>query len=86
MPKRLMSKGKPCLLISLMKKWVHNQLIGATLPWLSFLTCIHVLYAQDEVDAKIIVAGLSTTCSQKIHNQLVCNMVFANVLSTEIIL
>ncbi|GER51384.1 nucleotide-diphospho-sugar transferase superfamily protein [Striga asiatica] len=26
---------------------------------------------EDEVDAKIIVAGLSTTCSQKIHNQLV---------------
>ncbi|XP_048321111.1 uncharacterized protein LOC107425495 [Ziziphus jujuba] len=26
---------------------------------------------KDEVDAKIIVAGLSTTCSQKIHNQLV---------------
>ncbi|CAH9098598.1 unnamed protein product [Cuscuta europaea] len=26
---------------------------------------------EDEVDTKIIVAGLSTTCSQKIHNQLV---------------
>ncbi|KAL6221071.1 hypothetical protein ACLB2K_008823 [Fragaria x ananassa] len=26
---------------------------------------------KEEVDAKIIVAGLSTTCSQKIHNQLV---------------
>ncbi|KAL8503175.1 hypothetical protein ACS0TY_022065 [Phlomoides rotata] len=26
---------------------------------------------EDEVDAKIVVAGLSTTCSQKIHNQLV---------------
>ncbi|KAK6158983.1 hypothetical protein DH2020_006297 [Rehmannia glutinosa] len=26
---------------------------------------------KDSVDAKIIVAGLSTTCSQKIHNQLV---------------
>ncbi|KAK9274986.1 hypothetical protein L1049_022243 [Liquidambar formosana] len=25
---------------------------------------------KDDVDAKIIVAGLSTTCSQKIHNQL----------------
>ncbi|XP_031110098.1 uncharacterized protein LOC116014225 [Ipomoea triloba] len=25
---------------------------------------------QDEVDAKIVVAGLSKTCSQKIHNQL----------------
>jgi cellulose synthase/poly-beta-1,6-N-acetylglucosamine synthase-like glycosyltransferase len=26
---------------------------------------------QDNVNAKILVAGLSTTCSQKIHNQLV---------------
>lgn len=26
---------------------------------------------KDNVDAKIVVAGLSTTCSQKIHNQLV---------------
>lgn len=26
---------------------------------------------QDDVDAKIVVAGLSTTCSQKIHNQMV---------------
>ncbi|KAF5748541.1 hypothetical protein HS088_TW04G00496 [Tripterygium wilfordii] len=26
---------------------------------------------KDDIDAKIIVAGLSTTCSQKIHNQLV---------------
>ncbi|KMZ56945.1 UDP-Glc: ceramide beta-glucosyltransferase, family GT21 [Zostera marina] len=26
---------------------------------------------KDSVDAKIVVAGLSTTCSQKIHNQLV---------------
>ncbi|PSS15566.1 Ceramide glucosyltransferase-A like [Actinidia chinensis var. chinensis] len=26
---------------------------------------------KDDVDAKIIVAGLSTTCSQKIHNQLI---------------
>ncbi|KAM1069852.1 hypothetical protein EV1_001628 [Malus domestica] len=25
---------------------------------------------KDEVDAKIVVAGISTTCSQKIHNQL----------------
>ncbi|KAM1820170.1 hypothetical protein ACFX11_001752 [Malus domestica] len=24
----------------------------------------------DEVDAKIVVAGISTACSQKIHNQL----------------
>ncbi|PIA64631.1 hypothetical protein AQUCO_00100241v1 [Aquilegia coerulea] len=27
--------------------------------------------SQDNIDTKIIVAGLSTTCSQKIHNQLV---------------
>ncbi|EPS60821.1 hypothetical protein M569_13982, partial [Genlisea aurea] len=26
---------------------------------------------EDDVDAKILVAGFSTTCSQKIHNQLV---------------
>ncbi|XP_075509005.1 uncharacterized protein LOC142545617 isoform X1 [Primulina tabacum] len=26
---------------------------------------------KDDVDAKIVVAGLSTTCSQKIHNQLI---------------
>ncbi|XP_074589587.1 uncharacterized protein LOC141845430 [Curcuma longa] len=26
---------------------------------------------QDSIDAKIIVAGLSSTCSQKIHNQLI---------------
>ncbi|GMP59651.1 hypothetical protein CsSME_00022858 [Camellia sinensis var. sinensis] len=34
---------------------------------------IHRLLAdfKDDVDAKIIVAGLSTTCSQKIHNQLI---------------
>ncbi|KAL4390773.1 hypothetical protein AHAS_Ahas03G0178600 [Arachis hypogaea] len=30
-----------------------------------------ILEFEDYVDAKIIVAGLSTTCSQKIHNQLV---------------
>ncbi|KAF1862300.1 hypothetical protein Lal_00026826 [Lupinus albus] len=30
-----------------------------------------ILEFEDSVDAKIIVAGLSTTCSQKIHNQLV---------------
>ncbi|KAB2595773.1 hypothetical protein D8674_031223 [Pyrus ussuriensis x Pyrus communis] len=27
---------------------------------------------KDEVDVKIVVAGISTTCGQKIHNQLVC--------------
>ncbi|XP_022749863.1 uncharacterized protein LOC111299128 isoform X2 [Durio zibethinus] len=32
---------------------------------------LHNWKSQDDVDAKIIVAGLSTTCSQKIHNQLV---------------
>lgn len=30
-------------------------------------------FQQDDVDAKVIVAGHSTTCSQKIHNQLVCS-------------
>ncbi|KAF3442971.1 hypothetical protein FNV43_RR16889 [Rhamnella rubrinervis] len=33
--------------------------------------CMLLSEFKDEVDAKIIVAGLSTTCSQKIHNQLV---------------
>ncbi|XP_062149076.1 uncharacterized protein LOC133857757 isoform X2 [Alnus glutinosa] len=32
---------------------------------------LHNWRSQDEVDAKVLVAGLSTTCSQKIHNQLV---------------
>ncbi|XP_039012021.1 uncharacterized protein LOC120141000 isoform X3 [Hibiscus syriacus] len=32
---------------------------------------LHNWKSQDVVDAKVIVAGLSTTCSQKIHNQLV---------------
>ncbi|XP_058115365.1 uncharacterized protein LOC131258221 isoform X2 [Magnolia sinica] len=32
---------------------------------------------EDSVDAKILIAGLSTTCSQKIHNQLPCSMGFA---------
>ncbi|KAL9268537.1 Ceramide glucosyltransferase-A-like protein [Drosera capensis] len=27
--------------------------------------------SQEEVDAKVVIAGYSTTCSQKIHNQLV---------------
>ncbi|KAM1318611.1 hypothetical protein ACFX2H_003724 [Malus domestica] len=33
---------------------------------------VYMLLSQlkDEVDAKIVVAGISTTCSQKIHNQL----------------
>ena len=36
-------------------------------------SCMHNL--QDNIDAKVIVAGLSTTCSQKIHNQLVCKVI-----------
>ncbi|XP_074375069.1 uncharacterized protein LOC141716790 [Apium graveolens] len=32
---------------------------------------LHNWRTQDDVDAKVIVAGPSTTCSQKIHNQLV---------------
>lgn len=39
-----------------------------------FLIFMTVSHAQAEVDAKMIVAGLSTTCSQKIHNQLVGNL------------
>lgn len=38
----------------------------------SLMNCIPFFF-QDCVDAKIIVAGFSTTCSQKIHNQLVCH-------------
>ncbi|RWW76936.1 hypothetical protein BHE74_00014932 [Ensete ventricosum] len=37
-----------------------------------FQSCMDNL--QDNIDAKVIVAGLSTTCSQKIHNQLVCKL------------
>jgi hypothetical protein len=29
------------------------------------------IYFQDNLEAKVAVAGFSTTCSQKIHNQLV---------------
>ncbi|KAK3024902.1 hypothetical protein RJ639_043217, partial [Escallonia herrerae] len=32
---------------------------------------LHNWTTQDDVDAKVVVAGPSTTCSQKIHNQLV---------------
>lgn len=35
-------------------------------------------WMQDDVDAKIVIAGLSTTCSQKIHNQLVCTFLYFN--------
>ncbi|KAM1047758.1 hypothetical protein ACFX1X_027296 [Malus domestica] len=31
---------------------------------------VYATIMMDEVDAKIVVAGISTTCSQKIHNQL----------------
>ncbi|CAN6700118.1 unnamed protein product [Malus baccata var. baccata] len=27
---------------------------------------------KDGVDAKIVVVGIATTCSQKIHNRMVC--------------
>jgi hypothetical protein len=53
------------------------------------LTCNYFSHEQDSIDARIVVAGLSTTCSQKIHNQLVCNMfsiclmVFGNTLNTD---
>ncbi|KAK7272445.1 hypothetical protein RJT34_29047 [Clitoria ternatea] len=34
---------------------------------------LHLIHSHrvGQVDAKVVVAGLSTTCSQKIHNQLV---------------
>lgn len=38
-------------------------------------------YFQDSVDAKIIIGGLSTTCSQKIHNQLVSKVFLSLSLS-----
>ncbi|XP_047307746.1 uncharacterized protein LOC124911322 [Impatiens glandulifera] len=39
-------------------------------PAYGALNCLLEDY-KDELDAKVIIAGLSTTCSQKIHNQLV---------------
>lgn len=45
----------------------------------SFL--INPQYTQDHVEAKVVVAGLSTTCSQKIHNQLVCMIFEADLIS-----
>ncbi|CAN6709822.1 unnamed protein product [Malus baccata var. baccata] len=33
---------------------------------------VSMLLSELKVHAKIVVAGISTTCSQKIHNQLVC--------------
>jgi len=35
---------------------------------------------QDNLEAKVVVAGLSTTCSQKIHNQLVCKWLCFHLL------
>lgn len=46
---------------------------------------------QDHVEAKVVVAGLSTTCSQKIHNQLVCiisqhfHLSFVTVLESTVV-
>ncbi|KAM3691902.1 hypothetical protein ACB098_08G046500 [Castanea mollissima] len=42
----------------------HEFLWFCFLPWSWNL-------GQDEVDARVAVAGLSTTCGQKVHNQLV---------------
>lgn len=38
-----------------------------------FISCnlLELYDFQDKLDAKVVVAGFSTTCSQKIHNQLV---------------
>ncbi|KAK8581770.1 hypothetical protein V6N12_071979 [Hibiscus sabdariffa] len=48
------------------KAFILNFFTVASLPGLTACS-----FEQDDVDAKVIVAGLSTTCSQKIHNQLV---------------
>ncbi|KAM1946972.1 hypothetical protein ACFX13_001766 [Malus domestica] len=49
------------MLLSELKVTCVPRMIGFTFNFISFL---------DEVDAKIVVAGISTTYSQKIHNQL----------------
>ncbi|XP_050156705.1 uncharacterized protein LOC126630600 [Malus sylvestris] len=49
------------MLLSELKVTCVPRMICFTFNFISFL---------DEVDAKIVVAGISTTCSQKIHNQL----------------
>jgi hypothetical protein len=38
-----------------------------------FISCnpLELYNLQDKLEAKVVVAGFSTTCSQKIHNQLV---------------
>lgn len=47
----------------------------------TWLLC--VWFSQGEVDAKIVIAGLSTTCSQKIHNQLVLVEFYSVSLSSK---
>jgi len=46
-----------------------------------FIYCNLIRYNfQDNLEAKVVVAGLSTTCSQKIHNQLVCKWLCFHLL------
>lgn len=58
---------------------IFHEFVGVYGTCLNFFTMAvlphFLICAQDEVDAKVLVAGLSTTCSQKIHNQLVRNKV-----------
>ncbi|XP_020673955.1 uncharacterized protein LOC110093416 [Dendrobium catenatum] len=41
---------------------------------------------KDSVNAKIVLAGLSTTCSQKIHNQLVCRYFWRSYFAKTLLL
>ncbi|XP_068642098.1 uncharacterized protein [Aristolochia californica] len=66
-----------------LKNWRSQitSLYGGPLEFLFVVECVAdpayhaatllIAEHEDTVDAKIVVAGLSTTCSQKIHNQLV---------------
>jgi hypothetical protein len=38
----------------------------------SIVNLLDDIYFQDNLEAKVVVTGFSTTCRQKIHNQLVC--------------
>jgi p-aminobenzoyl-glutamate transporter AbgT len=59
---------------------IFHEFVGAYGTCLNFFTMA--------ILPQVLVAGLSTTCSQKIHNQLVCNKlttwykVFANAKIT----
>ncbi len=53
---------------------ITNSVILQHLSVTLFICCNNLVSSydfQDKLEAKVVVAGLSTTCSQKIHNQLV---------------